>query len=383
MDYFFGDGVGEPTQWQDEPDLTLGTGGADALRLDFDGDGYLDDALWDSDLDGVADRVVTDVGAGAQAVYADEAGRGVWNVAAGGAGALVAGSVAGSVGGAGDGPVGPGSSGAGSYAAGSLGAGSVGAGSIGAGSIGAGSIGAGSVAAGSALVGAAGAGEWVSDAVPAGSAELGPLPDWGALLADAVGALEAGSADIAAGVHGAVGSESARWTTPPVVEPAPAAPGPDPVGQAPQPVPGTPPVPGTQPAPAAPPMPDTPPAPAAGPPVQGGTLPEPPPPEIGADGSLRVDTGSGLLAVTDSDGDGHLDAALPIDPATIGSMDAGALGPGSAAAGSAAAGSAAAGAAAGSAGAGSVAGGSIGGGSVGGGSVAGGSMVAGWLGAGS
>ena len=62
MDYFFGNGVGEPTRWQGEPDLTLGAGAADAMWLDFDGDGYVDDAVWDSDFDGVADRVVTDVG---------------------------------------------------------------------------------------------------------------------------------------------------------------------------------------------------------------------------------------------------------------------------------------------------------------------------------
>ncbi|HMT50478.1 MAG TPA: hypothetical protein PKC36_10065, partial [Dietzia sp.] len=93
MDYFFGDGVGEPTQWQGAPDLTLGTGAADALWLDFDGDGYADDALWDSDLDGLADRAVTDVGSGGQEVYADEGDRGVWNAYAGGAGALAAGSV--------------------------------------------------------------------------------------------------------------------------------------------------------------------------------------------------------------------------------------------------------------------------------------------------
>ncbi|MBB1042025.1 hypothetical protein G6022_11980, partial [Dietzia sp. Cai40] len=107
MDYFFGDGVGEPTQWQGAPELTLGTGAADALWLDFDGDGYADDALWDSDLDGVADRVVTDVGTDAQAVYSDAGGRGVWNVFAGGAGALAAGSV-------GAGSLGAGSAGGGS-----------------------------------------------------------------------------------------------------------------------------------------------------------------------------------------------------------------------------------------------------------------------------
>ncbi|MBB1024710.1 hypothetical protein G6019_09775, partial [Dietzia sp. DQ12-76] len=114
MDYFFGDGVGEPTHWQGTPDLTLGTGAADALWLDFDGDGHADDALWDSTGDGIADRVVTDVGTGAQEVYSDAGGRGVWDVFAGGAGALAAGSV-----------------GAGSVGGGSVGAGSVGGGSVG------------------------------------------------------------------------------------------------------------------------------------------------------------------------------------------------------------------------------------------------------------
>ena len=121
MDYFFGDGVGEPTQWQGEPNLTLGTGAADALWLDFDGDGYVDDAVWDSDFDGTADRVVTDVGADVQEVYSDGDGRGTWTGYAGGAGA--------------------GALGAGSIDAAALGAGSIGAGSMAAGSLGAGSVG--------------------------------------------------------------------------------------------------------------------------------------------------------------------------------------------------------------------------------------------------
>ncbi|HHX83807.1 MAG TPA: hypothetical protein GX694_00470, partial [Actinomycetales bacterium] len=99
MDYFFGDGVAEPAQWQGTPDLTLGAAGPDALWIDFDGDGLLDDAMWDSDLDGVADRVVLDVGTEQQQVYADSDARGVWGSWAGGAGVLDAGAVgAGSVG---------------------------------------------------------------------------------------------------------------------------------------------------------------------------------------------------------------------------------------------------------------------------------------------
>lgn len=293
MDYFFGDGVGEPTQWQGAPELTLGAGAADALWLDFDGDGSADDALWDSDLDGVADRVVLDVGAGGQEVYADD-GRGVWNAYAGGAGALVAGSA---------------------------GSGSVGFGSTAGGSVGVGSVSGGSLAAGSVLAGAAGAGALVDGAVAAGSEALGSMPDWGTLLADAVGALD----------HGSLESESARWSAPPVIEPEPAPRAGDTVGNAPSPVP--------EPAPG--PVPPN--------PVQGGTVPEPAPPVFEADGSLTVDTGSGLLSVADVDGDGHLDSALPVVPVLpqgsleVGAIDAGALGVGSAAAGSVVGGSVAAG----------------------------------------
>ena len=179
--------------------------------------------------------------------------------------------------------------------------------------------------------------------VSAGSEALGGLPDWGALLADAVGALDPGSLE----------SESARWSAPPVIEPEPA-----------------------------PPVPAPPPVPAG--PVQGGTVPEPAPPVLEADGSLTLDTGSGVLSVADVDGDGHLDAALPIDPSATGSLDAGAVGVGSAAVGSAAAGSVGGGSVGGgSVGVGSVGGGSVGVGSVGAGSVGGGSVAAGSLGLGS
>ena len=351
MDYFFGDGVGEPTHWQGEPDLTLGTGAADALWVDFNGNGYAHDALWDSDGDGIADRVVTDVGTAVQAVYADD-GRGVWNSLVGGAGALAAGSA-----------------GAGSVSAGSVGTGSAGVGSVGAGSVGAGSVGAGSVGAGALVAGIDGVGAAVEGALAAGSEALGSLPDWGSLLDEAVGALEAGSA------------EAARWTAPPVAEPDPVPP------------PTYPEKPG---------------------PVQGGTAPEPAPPVVEDDGSISVDTDDGWLSLADLNGDGLLDAALPFEPphidlgsahgaangsVDVGVIDAEAVGIGSAAAGSAAAGSAAAGSAgagsaaggsagagsisSGSLGAGSVGAGSAGGGSVAGGSVAGGSVAGGSLGAGS
>ena len=326
MDYFFGDGVGEPTHWQGEPDLTLGTGAADALWVDFNGNGYAHDALWDSDGDGIADRVVTDVGTAVQAVYADD-DRGVWNSLVGGAGALAAGSA-----------------GAGSVSAGSVGTGSAGVGSVGAGSVGAGSVGAGALVAGSDGVGAA-----VEGALAAGSEALGSLPDWGSLLDEAVGALEAGSA------------EAARWTAPPVAEPDPVPP------------PTYPEKPG---------------------PVQGGTGPEPAPPVVEDDGTISVDTDDGWLSLADLNGDGLLDAALPFEPPHIdlgsahgaanGSVAAGSAAAGSAGAGSAAGGSAGAGSiSSGSLGAGSVGAGSAGGGSVAGGSVAGGSVAGGSLGAGS
>lgn len=61
IEYVFGPGDGSTTSWTSSPDLTLGTGGLDAIRIDFDGDGRLDDAMWDRDGDGRADCAALDL----------------------------------------------------------------------------------------------------------------------------------------------------------------------------------------------------------------------------------------------------------------------------------------------------------------------------------
>ncbi|MEU1958501.1 hypothetical protein [Nocardia sp. NPDC019304] len=82
IEYVFGTGDGPVHVWTSEADLTLGDAGtADAVRLDFDGDGIADDALWDAagcgragiaaldlDDDGVLDHFFT-----------DPTGLGTWN----------------------------------------------------------------------------------------------------------------------------------------------------------------------------------------------------------------------------------------------------------------------------------------------------------------
>ncbi|MEU2037852.1 hypothetical protein [Nocardia niwae] len=74
IEYVFGTGDGSVHVWTSEAELELGgTGAADAVRLDFDGDGIADDALWDPagsgragvaaldlDDDGVLDHFFTD-----------------------------------------------------------------------------------------------------------------------------------------------------------------------------------------------------------------------------------------------------------------------------------------------------------------------------------
>ena len=81
VEYSFGTGTGEPVVWSSEADFELGDGGpADAVRLDFDGDGLRDDAMWDADRDGVAELAALDLDddGTVERFYADPDGRGVW-----------------------------------------------------------------------------------------------------------------------------------------------------------------------------------------------------------------------------------------------------------------------------------------------------------------
>ena len=84
MRYHFGTGHGPVHRHTSSADLDLPGGaveGPDAVRLDFDGDGRVDDALWDSDGDGAADRAVLDLDDDGrpERFFADPSGRGVWD----------------------------------------------------------------------------------------------------------------------------------------------------------------------------------------------------------------------------------------------------------------------------------------------------------------
>ena len=87
ISYVFGTGRGPVHRHVSPADTDLPGGaaeGADAVALDFDGDGRVDDALWDADGDGVAERSVLDLDDDGRAdhAYADPAGRGVWDARA-------------------------------------------------------------------------------------------------------------------------------------------------------------------------------------------------------------------------------------------------------------------------------------------------------------
>lgn len=79
IEYVFGAGDGRTSTWTSSADLTLGGGAPDAVRLDFDGDGLFDDALWDRDHDGRADCSALDLDDdGTVDTWFTDDGSGVW-----------------------------------------------------------------------------------------------------------------------------------------------------------------------------------------------------------------------------------------------------------------------------------------------------------------
>ncbi|WP_051721183.1 MULTISPECIES: hypothetical protein [Actinomycetes] len=79
IEYVFGAGDGRTSTWTSSADLTLGGRAPDAVRLDFDGDGLSDDALWDRDHDGRADCSALDLDDdGAIDAWFTDDGSGVW-----------------------------------------------------------------------------------------------------------------------------------------------------------------------------------------------------------------------------------------------------------------------------------------------------------------
>ena len=85
--YVFGTGRGPVHRHVSPADLDLPGGavaGRDAVALDFDGDGRVDDALWDADGDGAADHSVLDLDDDGRPdhAYTDPSGRGLWDARA-------------------------------------------------------------------------------------------------------------------------------------------------------------------------------------------------------------------------------------------------------------------------------------------------------------
>ncbi|MGK8521282.1 hypothetical protein ACRS6B_06855 [Nocardia asteroides] len=82
IEYVFGTGDGLVHVWTSEADLELGdTGSADAVRLDFDGDGVTDDALWDATGSGRAGIAALDLDDDGvlDHFFTDPTGLGTWN----------------------------------------------------------------------------------------------------------------------------------------------------------------------------------------------------------------------------------------------------------------------------------------------------------------
>ncbi|WP_051187447.1 hypothetical protein [Nocardia tenerifensis] len=82
IEYVFGTGDGRVHVWTSEADLELaGPGAADAVRLDFDGDGLADDAMWDTTGSGIADVAALDLDDDGvlDHFYTDPTGSGTWD----------------------------------------------------------------------------------------------------------------------------------------------------------------------------------------------------------------------------------------------------------------------------------------------------------------
>lgn len=82
IEYVFGTGDGVVHIWSSEADVELArTGTADAVRLDFDGDGLADDVMWDSTGSGVADIAALDLDDDGVVdhFYTDPTGLGTWD----------------------------------------------------------------------------------------------------------------------------------------------------------------------------------------------------------------------------------------------------------------------------------------------------------------
>lgn len=82
IEYVFGTGDGMVHVWTSQADLDLsGSGGNDAVALDFDGDGLVDDVLWDSHGTGIADVAGLDLDDDGvpDHFFTDPSGNGTWN----------------------------------------------------------------------------------------------------------------------------------------------------------------------------------------------------------------------------------------------------------------------------------------------------------------
>ncbi|MEU7139571.1 hypothetical protein ABZ942_09015 [Nocardia sp. NPDC046473] len=84
IEYVFGTGDGTVHVWHSQADLELAgpaSAAADAIRLDFDGDGFADDAMWDTSGSGIADVAALDLDDDGvlDHFYTDPTGLGTWD----------------------------------------------------------------------------------------------------------------------------------------------------------------------------------------------------------------------------------------------------------------------------------------------------------------